>query len=90
MSLNSVQYTPGIVPRFQNNDQIATFLWDELQKIKAAIDALAAGHLDVTHVEPAKLRDGDIRLADGTDWNPGSGKGVYWYDADATTWKLLG
>jgi hypothetical protein len=88
MSLNSVQYTPGIVPRFQSNDHIATFLWDELQKIKAAIDALAAGHLDVTHVEPAKPRQGDIRYFDGTDYNPGSGAGIYYYNGAA--WTFLG
>lgn len=30
-----------------------------------------------THVEPARLQDEMIRNADGTDWNPGSGEGLY-------------
>ena len=30
-----------------------------------------------THVEPARYENGDMYLADGTDWNPGSGAGLY-------------
>lgn len=29
------------------------------------------------HVEPPKPREGAIRYADGTNWNPGSGAGLY-------------
>jgi hypothetical protein len=64
------------------------FLLDELQKVSAAITALAAGHLDKTHVAPVKPRDGDIRYADGTDYNPGSGEGIYAYYGAA--WHFLG
>lgn len=32
-----------------------------------------------THVAPAKPREGMVRFADGTDWNPGSGRGLYSY-----------
>jgi hypothetical protein len=40
------------------------------------------------HVEPAKPRTGMIVLADGTDWDPGSGAGFYGYRGGA--WHLLG
>lgn len=30
-----------------------------------------------THVEPIRPRDGMIRRADGTDWDPGDGEGLY-------------
>ena len=53
-----------------------------------AIAALAEGHLDQVHAEPDKPRDGDIRLADGSDWNPGGGQGVYCYYN--STWNRLG
>ena len=49
---------------------------------------LADGQLDTTTVAPAKPREGMIRLADGTLWNPGSGSGFYGYRAGA--WRLLG
>lgn len=64
------------------------FLTDELLKIQSAFLALAAGHLDVTTVAPAKPRAGDIRYADGAAWNPGSGQGVYAYYGAA--WHFLG
>lgn len=37
---------------------------------------------------PGSPADGDICLADGTSWNPGSGKGLYRYDG--TNWNFLG
>ena len=44
--------------------------------------------LEPTHVDPAKPRDGDIRYADGTNWNPGSGgEGIYAYFNN--TWNKL-
>lgn len=64
------------------------FLRSELLKIGAAIQALAAGKLEPTHVAPDKPRDGMVRLADGADWNPGLGAGVYCYYN--STWNKLG
>lgn len=59
-------------------------------RTQTAIMALAAGHLDKTHTEPSKPRDGDIRYADGANWQPnGSGSaGIYYYNG--TTWVFLG
>lgn len=85
-NLGTVAYAPGIPP--QNAAEMQRFLRDELQKISFAIQALALGHLDQTNVAPAKPANGDIRLADGTNWNPGSGQGVYCYYGAA--WHLLG
>lgn len=64
------------------------FLREELKKISYAIQALALGHVDKTTVAPGKPSEGDIRLADGVNWNPGSGQGVYCYYGAA--WHLLG
>lgn len=38
-----------------------------------------------TNVAPDKPRAGDLRYADGTNWNPGSGAGIYWYDGASWT-----
>lgn len=40
------------------------------------------------NVAPDKPRDGLIAKADGTNWNPGSGEGVYCYYGGS--WHLLG
>lgn len=85
-TISSVFYAPDIVP--EDAAEMRRFLSGELNKIQAAITAMSLGHLDKTHVAPNKPRDGDIRFADGTNWNPGSGQGVYAYYGAA--WHLLG
>lgn len=86
-NIGDVFYTPGIVP--DDPKQMRQFMQDELYRIKVAIDALAAGHLTQINVAPTKPRLGDIRLADGTNFNPGGGgQGVYAYYN--STWNKLG
>lgn len=84
-NINSAYYAPGAVPR--DSKSLQRFLQDEFKKIQNAVNAVALGHLDETHVSPAKPREGDIRLADGTNWNPGSGSGMYFYQDSA--WNFL-
>lgn len=83
---NTVYYVPGIPP--SDPRDFPKFWMEESIKIQAAINGLAAGHLDVTHVAPIKPRAGDYRVADGTDWNPGGGAGFYGYHSGA--WNKLG
>lgn len=44
--------------------------------------------LSVLHVEPERYVEGTLVLADGTDWDPGSGAGLYIRRGGA--WVLLG
>lgn len=85
-SIATAAYAPQSPP--ENAADMRRFLFGELQKISVAITALADGHVDKAHVAPEKPRDGDIRLADGTAWNPGAGQGLYVYYAAA--WHFLG
>ena len=79
-----VRYVPGQVPE----GDLVRFLRQELQAISFAISAVQDGQIDVTTVAPSKPRDGMLRRADGTSWNPGSGAGVYcFYGA---VWHYLG
>lgn len=43
-----------------------------------------------TNVAPDKPENGRLYFADGSDWDPGSGRGCYMYDAVAVSWRLLG
>lgn len=81
-----LRYTPQQVP--QAAEELPRYLRDELTRIQLVISALADGQLDTTTVAPSKPRDGMLRLADGTNWNPGSGAGVYAYYGAA--WHFLG
>lgn len=82
---NSIQYNPGDPPI--DAVQLQIFLREELAKMSATFSLVAAGHIDQTYVAPAKPRDGDIRYADGTSWDPGSGKGLYMHNG--SVWTLI-
>lgn len=38
---------------------------------------------DVRYVAPTRPREGDFVFADGTTWDPGSGRGLYQYVSGA-------
>jgi hypothetical protein len=86
LNSNSVFYAPAPIPT--DSQYLAQYIVNELGAIQAAINALAAGHIDKSYAVPTKPREGDIRYADGSTWNPGSGAGIYYYNG--SIWKLLG
>lgn len=45
--------------------------------------------MDVMHSAPEKPRSGHMVYADGTDWDPGSGEGLYRYSI-AGAWVFIG
>ena len=87
-NLGSVGYVPDQAPA--SPADIPRFLNEELLKIQAAIQALAAGHLDKQTSIPSKPRDGDIRYFDGVNAKPnGTGGKGFWY-FDGSAWVFLG
>lgn len=89
-SIKSVGYYPSQVPsNLSDPAELRRYLQEELERIAATFSLLAAGHLDVQHAEPRKPRQGDIRYADGTDWDPGGGEGMYFYNSGGL-WVKLG
>lgn len=58
----------------------------ELQRVSATVNQ--DNILDQTHAAPDKPVDGMLVYADGSDWNPGSGEGIYAYYGAA--WHKLG
>lgn len=83
---SSVFYAPAEPPT--DAAELQRFLREEFLKLSAAINALAAGQLEETAVAPPKPRAGNVRLADGVNWSPGAGPGVYCYYGGA--WHFLG
>lgn len=63
----------------------------ELEKIQSALDTLKVDYVEfnVHNAAPDKPRAGRVYYADGTNWNPGSGEGLYIYKSGGT-WVLLG
>lgn len=46
--------------------------------------------LQYLHAEPERVRAGICVLADGTDWNPGSGAGLYRRNEANNAWVFIG
>ena len=88
------RWTPNPAPL--NNEQLSDYLFHELNRLSDIIFNLDVFRLEQTNVDPddlggasrGKPRNGDIRYADGTNWNPGgTGEGIYAYTNDA--WAKL-
>lgn len=81
-----MQYEPSLVP--ENPEDLPRFLREELAKIAAAGGLGLAASVEFLPAAPGKPREGALYGADGTNWDPGSGQGVYCYYAAA--WHFLG
>ncbi len=71
---------PSTAP--ENTKEFQIWLLDELRHLS---DAMSEIETDVVQLkewneEPARLYNGVVAYADGTNWNPGSGRGVYAYE----------
>lgn len=86
-NLGTVFFAPQDPSNIRDVAGLIRYIRDLELRTATAINAVAAGHLDPVHVEPPKPRDGDFRYADGSDWDPGSGKGIYAYNG--TTWVQM-
>ena len=82
-------YTPGPLPL--DKDDIDVYLINELQRLGDIIYNQATFRLERTHDEPQRPREGDVRYADGTNWNPGGGEGIYFFRKGSPgSWIKLG
>jgi hypothetical protein len=80
------RWSPNPAP--VNPEGLPDYLFNELNRLGDIVFNLDAFRLEETNVAPAKPRNGDIRYADGTNWNPGgTGEGIYAYTNDA--WAKL-
>ena len=71
-------------------EDLPDYLFNELNRLGDVVFNLDTFRLEETNVAPTKPRDGDVRYADGTNWNPGSGRGIYAYFDDGTpAWEKL-
>ena len=78
-----MSYSPSNVPT--NPADLSRFIAVELEKIRN--EFTLTGDYDVLHSAPDKPQVGMVRWADGSDWNPGSGEGLYEYRT--TGWSKL-
>lgn len=77
------------IPGTYEGGPIEAYLYQELQRISEVLQPVEDGAMVIRHVAPEKPRNG-LFYADGTDWDPGSGKGVYRFDEGPATFTFLG
>lgn len=63
------------------NDVVLNDILERLRAIEEAI-------FHISHSPPNKVRKPMLRIADGVDWNPGNGAGLY-LTMDGVTWTKL-
>jgi hypothetical protein len=78
------RYTPSAVPEL-GNVLLTEWLRRELRSIQAGFEFV--NDYDVLTSPPDRVKEGMARYADGVEWNPGAGKGLYLYDGAA--WNKL-
>ena len=73
-----------------NPTEFRIWILDEFRHLSDTLSELETDTvlLKEWNAEPVKLYNGLVVYADGTNWNPGSGRGVYAYESGS--WKLLG
>lgn len=82
-----MSYVPRPVP--QTLEEIPSWLTQEMTTIAQVLASFEPDTLYIREmaVPPAKPRNGQIVYADGTLWNPGSGRGLYYYKGNA--WQFI-
>lgn len=65
------------------------WLENRLQLLEDAYGELRDSVATISHVAPDRPRNGMLRIADGTNWDPGSGFGLYQYDSSVPGWTKL-
>jgi hypothetical protein len=70
-------FEPTAVP--EGFPDLRAWIASQLRRVAdtLAMPTVRGVHFAVLHAEPARYSDGDVVLADGSDWDPGSGGGLY-------------
>ena len=76
----SPQPTPATIQR-----EAQQYLAQEFRKLKDTLDVVEVQTFDQLAAEPERLADGMLAYADGSNWNPGAGEGLYMRRAGAWT-----
>lgn len=74
-------------PTFPGEDITPQWLYNELQRIGTEMLRPTSLIFDVLHDAPPRPQEGMVAFADGVDWNPGEGPGLYQYYAG--TWHKI-
>lgn len=72
-------YFPTQCPPVENVDQLRMWVEDEFRRLAQSFEVVDGIRYNVLYAAPAGPQAGLVVFADGTTWNPGSGRGLYEY-----------
>ena len=79
-------YLPKPPPFNPDAETLSRYVDDELQSVaRSQGDAVDFVQFNVLHAAPRRPREGLVACADGADWAPGVGAGLYIYISGAWT-----
>lgn len=78
------------VGMFKGADEKNNQLAEIQRRMRAASEYADQVILPYQHVAPKKSRPGQLVMADGVDWNPGSGAGLYRRNEANSAWVFVG
>ena len=87
-----LQYEPKGPPNVSDSElqSVVQWLFEELQQIANLSRSQEDLQFDPTNIAPTKPTVSEVRWADGTNWNPGGGAGLYEYTgAGVNGWRML-
>lgn len=88
--LRKTQYIPTRSPT--DPSQVGVWATSEFERVLNGLEAPFTHELiDVLNEEPGRKLAGKVMLcfADGTNWNPGAGRGLYLYDPQTAVWSKI-
>ena len=76
-----VKYIPSRPPDQQtaNTADVIEWVKSELETVARNFQEHDITGFKVLNTAPPKPREGNLAFADGTNWNPGGGRGLYQY-----------
>ena len=83
---DSPRYVPNPVP--SDTEDLPRYIFQELLKLQGALQENPTTFIEVTNGTPSKKKQGDIVYADGTNFDPGGGEGIYFVNAAGNYTKL--
>ncbi len=72
------RYNPG-VPPVESSD-LPVYMQSNLSSIASMVNS-PIRNFPPLNKEPLKPREGDLAFADGSAWDPGEGRGLYYFDS---------